>query len=208
MPESFEGQDLSGSVFWGVDLSGSNFRDVNLTGTRFKNVWLVNADIDGLVERLTINGVDVTSFVNEHDPWYHVRAGLRAPDPAGMRDEWNALEAAWAATIERAQRLPEDKLHASVNGEWSFVQTLRHLVFAMDKWFTAPILGEQLHAIGLPNTGSDALDWPGRDRAAKPTFGEALELRADRAARFRDYLATLTEAGLADAVDVVEHGTV
>jgi hypothetical protein len=28
------------------------------------------------------------------------------------------------------------------------------LVFAMDKWFTAPILGERSNPIGLPNTGS------------------------------------------------------
>lgn len=47
-------------------------------------------------------------------------------------------------------------LHESVNEEWSFVQTLRHLVFAMDKWFTAPILGDRFHPIGLPNTGSVA----------------------------------------------------
>jgi dihydrofolate reductase len=45
-------------------------------------------------------------------------------------------------TITRAQALPEGTLHESVNDEWSFVQTLRHLVFAMDKWFTAPILAQ------------------------------------------------------------------
>jgi hypothetical protein len=208
MPESFEGQDLSGSVFWGVDLSGTHFRDVNLTGTTFKNAWLINLDIDGLIDKLTINGVDVTAFVNEHDPWYPVRSGLRAPDPAGMRDEWKALDAAWATTIERARNLPEEKLHTSVDGEWSFVQTLRHLVFAMDKWFTAPILGEDFDPVVLPNTGSDALDWPGRVRTANPTFAQAREVRAGRTARFRDYLETITAWDLDRNLEVVENGTV
>ena len=62
-------------------------------------------------------------------------------------------------------------MHESVGGEWSFVDTLRHLVFAMDKWFTTPILGdEEFHPIGLPNTGSADFGWPGLDRSAAPTF--------------------------------------
>jgi len=208
VPESFEGRDLSGSEFWGVDLSGTRFRDVNLTGTRFKNAWLINVDIDGLVEKLTINGVDVTAYVNEHDAWYPLRAMLRPPDPEGMRRAWRALEDTWSETLAQAGALPEETLHESVNGEWSFVQTLRHLVFAMDKWFTEPILGEGFEPFGLPNTGSDALDWPGRDRTAKPTFAEALEVRAGRAARFCNYLASVTESDLAEDVDVLENGTV
>jgi hypothetical protein len=208
MPESFEGQDLSGSEFWGVDFSGAHFRDVNFTKTSFKNAWLINVDIDGLVDTLTINGVDVTAYVNEHDAWYPLRAMLRPPDPEGMRSAWSALEDTWAATIARAQALPDGRLQESVDGEWSFVQTLRHLVFAMDKWFTAPILGERFDRIVLPNTGSDALDWPGRDRAADPTLAEALGVRARRANRFRDYLNTLTTADLTKDVEVRENGTV
>src|SRR5262249_56874338 len=87
-------------------------------------------------------------------------------------------------------------------------QTLRHLVFAMDKWFTEPILGEGFEPFGLPNTGSDALEWPGRDRTANPTFAEALEVRAGRAARLRNYLASVTESDLARDVDVLENGIV
>ncbi|MBA2387047.1 MAG: DinB family protein [Acidimicrobiia bacterium] len=60
-----------------------------------------------------------------------------------VRAAWQALEQAWASTIERARRLTEEQLHESVGGEWSFVDTLRHLVFAMDKWFTTLILGDE-----------------------------------------------------------------
>lgn len=54
----------------------------------------------------------------------------------------------------QARALPDEKLHEPVNGEWTFVQTLRHLVFGMDKWFTVSILGGSFHPIGLPNSGS------------------------------------------------------
>ena len=32
-------------------------------------------------------------------------------------------------------------LDASVDGEYSYLQTLRHLVFAIDRWITGPVLG-------------------------------------------------------------------
>jgi hypothetical protein len=145
--------------------------------------------------------------VNERDPWYPLRAMLRPLDPEGMRAAWAALEAEWAKTIARAQALPEALLHESVNGEWSFVQTLRHLVLAMDKWFTAPILGADFHPIGLPNTGSADFPWPGLDDKLTPSVSEALAVRADRATRFRDYLTTVTAADFTRPIDVLENGT-
>ena len=173
MPQEFEG-DLGGAVFWGADLKGARFRDVDLTGVEITHAWVVDVTIDALVERLVVNGVDVTGYVNERDEWHPLRAMLRPSDPAGMRAAWAALEDEWATTITIARSLPEDRLHESVDGEWSFVQTLRHLVFAMDKWFTAPILGEPFHPIGLPNTGSKELPWPGIDRSLTPSLGDAL----------------------------------
>ena len=110
---------------------------------------------------------------------------MQPTDPEGMRTSWREVCSRWDATLERAQQLPEATLHASVNGEFSFVQTLRHLVFATDKWFTAPILGGDYDPIGLPNTGSLDFPWPGLDRAADPSFAEALggTPRSGRASR-------------------------
>ncbi|RPI07576.1 MAG: DinB family protein, partial [Actinobacteria bacterium] len=113
MPEEFEG-DLAGAVFWGADLTGARFRDVNLTDARISHAWVVNVNIDALVEKLVVNGVDVTAYVNERDPWYPLRAMLRASTPEEMRATWTALEAELAKTIARAQALPEDSLHESV----------------------------------------------------------------------------------------------
>ena len=205
MPEVFEG-DLAGAVFWGADLSGARFRDVNLTNVGISHAWLVNVDIDAMVEAVVINGVDVTAYVNEHDPWYPLRAMLRPSDPEGMRAAWVALEDEWAKTLTRAHGLGEDKLQESVNEEWSFVQTLRHLVFAMDKWFTAPILGGTFHPIGLPNSGSVDFPWPNLDDEMRPSVSEALVVRADRATRFRDYLATVATTDFERQVDVLENG--
>ena len=205
MPEEFEG-DLAGAVFWGADLSGARFRDVNLTGATISHAWFVDVDIDALVDNVVINGVDVTAYVNERDPWYPLRTMLRPSNPEDMRATWAALEDEWATTIARAGALAETRLHESVDGEWSFVQTLRHLVFAMDKWFTAPILGEAFHPIGLPNTGSVGFPWPGLDAGLEPSISEALAVRADRAARLRAYLASVETADFSRPIDVLENG--
>ena len=146
-----------------------------------------------LVDRLVINGVDVTQFVKERDRWYPSRARLRPPDPEGTRAAWGAPREAWASTAERARALREEQLHQSVGGESSFVDTVRHLLFAMDKWCTKPLLGaEAIHPWGLPNAGSADLDWPGIDRDARPTLQEALDARAGRASKFRAFLDGLT----------------
>jgi hypothetical protein len=124
-----------------------------------------------------------------------------------MRAAWAALEEEWAKTIARASALPEATLHVSVEGEWSFVETLRHLVFAMDKWFTAPVLGESFHPMGLPNRGSVDFPWPGLDDALAPSVSEVLTIRADRARRFRDYVASIATTDFARPIDVLENGT-
>jgi len=205
VPEPFQG-DLAGAVFWGADLTGARFRDVNLTGVKISHAWVVDVAIDALVDNVVINGVDVTAYVNERDPWYPLRSMLRPADPEAMRATWAALEGEWAKTIARAQALPDDALHESVNDQWSFVQTLRHLVFAMDKWFTAPMLGESFHPMGLPNSGSVDFPWPGLDDDLTPSTADALAMRADRATRFRDHLATVTASDFGRSVDVLENG--
>jgi DinB superfamily/Pentapeptide repeats (8 copies) len=206
MAESFEYQDLSGAEFWGVELQRATFRDVDLTGAKFTRVFLVDVEIDALVDRVVINGVDITDYVNERDPWYPLRAQIRSTDPEGMRAALTAMNEAWAVTIAKAGELPEAKLHEQVNGEFSFVETLRHVVFAIDKWFTVPLAGGSFHPMGLPNRGSANFPWPGLDPSASPSFAEAVEARAERLSRFGTYLQTVTSADLANAVEILENG--
>jgi uncharacterized protein YjbI with pentapeptide repeats len=208
MAEEFEDRDLSDADFWAVDLSRARFRDVNLTDVSISRARVVNVDIDGLVDRVTINEVDVTDYVNERDRWYPLRAMLRPADPEGMRAAWEALRQTWATTIERARHLTEEQRHESVGGEWSFVDTLRHLVMAMDKWFTVPVLGDAaFDPIGLPNTGSRDFPFPGLDLAAGPTFDEVLAVRARQSARLADFLRDVSAGELTREVEVLENGT-
>ena len=209
MAEEFEGQDLSESVFWGVDLTKVTMRDVNLTGARLKNVWLLDVDIDGLIDGLVVNGVDVTAYVNERDPWYPLRGVLRPSDVAALRAALAALDDAWAVTINRARAFTEAQLNESISGEWSFVQTQQHLVFCLDKWFRAPLLGQAtFHAIGLPNTGSRDFGWSGLDLDARPSLDEVLAVRAEQAAQLRAYVEGVSVDEFVRDVEVLENGTV
>ena len=204
----FEGADLRGAQFREVDLTDARVEGANLTNVKMSDVWLVNVDIDGMFNGVKINGVDVTAYVSAELARINPERALLEPtDPEGMRAAWSAVSSRWDATIERAQPLPEETLHASVDGEFSFVQTLRHLVFAIDKWFTAPILGGEFAPIGLPNTGSLDFPWPGIVRDADPSFADTLAVRRDRAARFSRYLADLVPADLTQTHEVLENGT-
>lgn len=205
MPQEFGG-DLAGAEFWGADLRGATFRDVDLTGASISHAWLVDVTVDALVDRLVVNGVDVTAYVNERDPWYPLRAMLRPAEPSAMRETWLLLQHEWDLTIDAARSLPDEALHRSVGGEWSFVQTLRHLVFAMDKWITAPVLGLPFAPLGLTNTGSADFPFPGIDGSAAPALAEVLVVRADRAGRFAELLASVTPEALERTVDVLENG--
>ena len=206
MAEELEYQDLSDAAFWDVSLRGATFRDVDLTGARISHSRLVDVVIDAEIDRLVVNGVDVTAYVNERDEWFDLRSRVRPTEPGEMQRGWPAFVSAWAAAIERARALPDERRHESVNGEWSFVQTLRHLLFATDKWFTVPVLGSAFHPMGLSNSGSNDFPWPGIDPSAQPSVAEALAARADRAALVRDFLESVTIDDFSRSIDVLENG--
>ena len=206
MAESFEFRDLAGAEFWGVDLTGAQFRDVDLTDV----VMDVGAPRRRRHRRVRRPGRHQRRrrhrHVNEHDPWYPLRALVRPDTPEDVRAAWAALDEVWTAAIERARRLPEADAHESVDGEWSFVETLRHLVFATDKWFTAPILGAAFDPIGLPNTGSVDFPWPGLDPDARPDVRRGRG-RARRPVGARARLRRrVTAAELTAPVEVLENG--
>lgn len=205
MPQEFEG-DLAEAVFWGADMRGATFRDVDLTGTKISHAWVVDVEIDALVQNLVVNGVDVTAFVNERDPWYPLRGMLRPASPADMKATWVEIEATWAVTVGIATALGEPALHESVNDEFTFVESMRHLIFATDKWFTAPILEEPIHPIGLPNRGSLDFPFPGLQLHLKPTLAETMAVRADRMARVREFIETVSADDFDRSIDVLENG--
>ena len=209
MGEEFADRDLSESVFWGVNLQKSMFRDATFNGSTFFHTEWTDVSIDGTIGRLVINGVDVTDHVNTNDRWYPLRTQLAPVTVEGMRNTWSALCAEWEALLSRVAVADTAVVNTSVGGEWSLRDTLRHLLFAMDKWFTWPMLGERrFTAAGLPNTGSQGLDWPGIDMMLDPDWNEVLEQRRNKAKVFSDHLASLEISGIPATVDVAENGEV
>jgi hypothetical protein len=195
---------LAGRTFAGRSLRGSRFVDCDLVDVVVRGSEVAGLEIDSpwLLEggnRLLVNGVDVVPLVDAALDERFPGRGLRlAEDPAGLVAAWEALERTWAGTVDRAAALPDGAVDASVEGEWSFAQTLRHLVMATDTWLGRAVLGRErpYHPVGLPDgSASDAYD--DQDFASEqPTFPEVLAARADRQRMVRDFLDHVTPEAL------------
>ena len=192
----FVDTDLRGARFVGADLSGVVMRGVEVSGADIDAPWLCGGE-----NFLRVNGVDVAPFVEaELNRRFPGRAERRAGDPDGLRAAWAQLEHTWAATLERAAAMPAGTVDVSVGGEWSFAQTLRHLVLATDMWLGRAILEieQPFHPIGQTDA---SLETEGHDTsiftAGSPSYAEVLEVRAARVAMVRNFLAAVTPDELA-----------
>jgi hypothetical protein len=202
--------DLRGAEFFRTDLRDARFIGADLSGVVMRSVDVQKADIDspwlfdGLFDGqgfLRVNGVDVIPLVEaELNRRFPGRAERRAEHPDGLRAAWAALERTWAATLDRVAAMPAGTVDESVGGEWSFAQTLRHLVMATDTWLGKAILGieKPYHPLGQPNAGAENY---GLDTSVftttTPSYAEVLDARAGRVAMVRDFLATVTPEELA-----------
>jgi uncharacterized damage-inducible protein DinB len=117
----------------------------------------------------------------------------RPEDAHGFRDAWADAQRRWAETIDHARCLSDDQLYERVDGEWSVVETLRHLVFVTDSWVSRGMLGVRAphHPLGLPPTGMKAVK--GLDLDARPSPDQVLALRADRTRMVDRVMALLTD---------------
>ena len=193
MPTFSESDDLRGARFVGADLSEAVMRGVQITGADIDAPWLLEGD-----GSLWVNGVDVVPCVEaEVNRRFPGRSLRRATDPDGLRAAWSALESTWGRTLARALAMPAGTVDVSVAGEWSFAQTLRHLVLATDMWLGRGVLeiAQPFHPIGQVDTQSQGeLE---SFATVTPSFDEVLEVRAGRAGMVRDFLATVTPEELA-----------
>jgi hypothetical protein len=198
--------DLRGAEFIGADLRGARFAEADLSGVVMRGVKVDGVDIDDPLlsnsgSYLRVNGVDVIPFVEaELNRRFPGRAGRHAEDPDGLRAAWSALERAWSATLARVAEMPAGTADVPVGGEWSFAQTLRHLVLATDMWLGRAILqiAQPFHPIGLLCAG---IEDDGFDMSVfttvPPSYAEVLDVRAGRVAMVRGFLATVTPDVLA-----------
>lgn len=219
----FTEQDLAGSSFCRVNLAGATFREAHMTGldvrdvdlsrtrvraayldgVRMTGVEVPDLEIHGEIGRLVVNGVDVVPFVEaELNRRMPERALMSPSDLAGFRLAFETLEGLWAGTVEKARALPAEQLHAQVDEEWSFIETLRHLGFAHACWVGGVVLADPSpwHPLDLPWDQAPVVDGVPWDRDVRPSLEEVLELRAQRRATVAAVLDDLTDAGLSRPV--------
>ncbi len=216
-------QDLEGAHFHRVNLHGSTFREVHLAdallqdvglsrtrvraalfdGVRITGAEVADLEIHGELGRLVVNGVDVVPLVEaELDRRMPERALLRASDTAGFREAFATLDRLWEATLTHARTGAVQRLHEQVDGEWSFIQTLRHLGFAHACWVGGVVLGDPSpwHRLDLPWDEAPSLDEVPWDREVRPSLADVLGLRAERRQTLAGVLEALTDEGLAQGV--------
>lgn len=172
---------LNGAEFRGCEFADTRFRIVEMSGVTMRGVELHNVDISGDIGNLTVNGVEVRALVEaELDRRYPERAKMRPTDAAGFREAWDIVELLWDGTVARARRLEPVQLHESVDGEWSFIETLRHLVLVTDGWIRRAVLGDPSpwHPLDLPwDDPDETRSLPAgmsRDRNARPSLDTVL----------------------------------
>jgi len=202
-------EDRKGSTFEGVDLSGSRFttvlfndsvvRNADLYRVTMRGVEILDSRIDGEIRNLVINGVDVTRYVeDELDRRYPEKPLFRPTTADGYREAWDVNERLWAETVDRARKLDPERLHESVDGEWSFTQTLRHLAFASESLVGRAVLGDPSpwHPLSLPWDTMAPTPGVPHDRDARPSLDEALALRHEAMSLVRRVLAGLADTRL------------
>ncbi|MCG5448062.1 MULTISPECIES: DinB family protein [Micromonospora] len=193
--KDFVDRDLRGARFNRSTLAGAVMRGVDVDALDIDAPWLAEGTF-------LINGVDVVPLVeaelNRRFPGRDLR---HADNPDDLRVAWAALERAWAAAVDRAVSMPEGAVDVSIDGEWSFAQTLRHLAFAADTWLGKSILRlpQPFHPLGQPHAEYETEGFDVSIFAVEqPTFAATLELRAERQAMVRDFLVAVTPELLAE----------
>jgi uncharacterized damage-inducible protein DinB len=199
--------DLRGAEFVGANLAGARFVRSGLAGVVMRGVDVERLDIDSpwLMDddnSVYVNGVDVVPYVEaELNRRFPGRADRFAESPEDLRAAWATLQRAWQSTLDRVAAMPPGTAEESVDGEWSFAQTLRHLVFATDVWLGRAVLGieQPYHPLGQRDAHAERAEVGGSViTTSTPSYAEVLAARASRTAMVEDYLATATAQTLAE----------
>jgi hypothetical protein len=170
-----------------------------------RNVDVSGLDIDGqdlLFGSLIVSGVDVVPLVDaELNRQFPGRELQKAQTPAGLRDGWVAVQAAWETTVSTT---PPELVDAFVEQEWSLAQTLRHLVLVTDAWLRGAIMSieQPFHEIGQIFSSAAEMGFDmSIFRADTPAFEDIVAVRAERQRLVTDFLTSATQELLAEERD-------
>jgi DinB superfamily len=191
-------REFEGIAFDMVSFAGASFRNANFAGVKMEGLF-VSAEISGPVEGLKINGVEVAPLIEAELVRRHPElAKFTAADLSEVREGLRIVEGQLGVTLRRAGALSEDLRNRGVDGEWSTVETVRHLVFVVDLWVRRQALGlgdDAYHPIGLPPSHLPSAP-PGTaiEAEARPSFDEAIAVWEERLAEVRSLLEGLSPA--------------
>ena len=201
---TFRRVDLAGASFREVDLSGVTVRDSDVRGLRIVASVVDEVHLSGHqgVGRVVVDDVDVSGYVaaeldRRHPERVLVREMRTADD---VRAAWAVVDGMWDEAVAHAATVPEALLDERVDDEWSFVETMRHLVFADDIWVGRMLSDEPgpFHPLGVPptdTTDAGAAEM-GLTLTARPSFAEVAALHRERRSRFTDLLRRVEDADL------------
>ncbi|HET7901624.1 MAG TPA: DinB family protein [Candidatus Nanopelagicales bacterium] len=203
---TYSGTDeFEGASFERVSFAGATMRFSDLSGVTMRSVDVGGLDIDShdlAFGTLVVNGVDVVPLVEaELNRRFPGRDLQKAQTPEGLREAWEAVQAAWSETVEGT---PRERVDMHVEDEWSLAETLRHLVLATDAWLRGAILREPqpFHEIGQIFTGAERMGFDvSIFRTDVPSYDEILAVRAERQRLVTDFLAGATPELLAQERD-------
>lgn len=196
------GAVLRGARITGGDLRDLEIRDCEVDGLRIMDSIGATVSVSGALEKVVVEDVDVTAHVQAVlDARHPGRAEAReAATLEDFRVAWRIVQARWDELLAAQREAPSARAHTSVDGEWSLVETLRHLRFAADAWIGTAVLAESSphHPWGLPAGGTPQkiVDELGLDLAAEPGLAQVLEVREVRRGDVEHLLAHLTEKEL------------
>ncbi len=125
--------------------------------------------------------------------------GLFGDTVATLATAWQNLCDQWDGLVSGARRLPEGELNQNVSGEWSFIQTVRHLIFVIDTWFGEIIRGRTKphHPWGIPPDFNVAVAPDlGLVLDARPSLAEVIPVWEEHRAEVREFLERLTDGDL------------
>lgn len=205
MTTNSDSSDFAGATFVKTSFKGATVRFSDVSGMTMRSVDVDGLDIDShdlFFGTLLVNGVDVVPFVEaELNRRFPGRELQKAQTPEGLREAWEAVQAAWRTTVADT---PLELVDAHVEHEWSLAQTLRHLVLATDAWLGGGIqrLEQPFHELGQIFTGADEMGFDmSIFRADPPSYDEILAVRAEHQQQVTDFLATVTPDQLAEPRD-------